>query len=133
VSTQGLWHYPATITNASIATEFAQFAPATGFATTSTAGTYSYSRSIYPSRGLFHELRALGFTHKAGFISIHILQLMKYVSQLIIFPHEAMLTSRSRCDQQHFRPATNGLFYQLGHRLGSNLKLPSTCLDSLGN
>ena len=28
VSTLGLFHYPATITNASIATEFAQFAPA---------------------------------------------------------------------------------------------------------
>jgi hypothetical protein len=36
----GLWHYPATITNATIATEFAQFAPnaAAGFPTTSTAG-----------------------------------------------------------------------------------------------
>jgi hypothetical protein len=38
LSTQGLWHYPATISNATIATAFAQFAPATGFATTSTAG-----------------------------------------------------------------------------------------------
>jgi hypothetical protein len=37
VSTNGLWHYPASITNASIATEFAQFAPAAGYAT-STAG-----------------------------------------------------------------------------------------------
>lgn len=38
VSTVGLWHYPATILNASIATEIAQFAPTTGFSTTSTAG-----------------------------------------------------------------------------------------------
>ncbi|TVY15147.1 hypothetical protein LARI1_G006113 [Lachnellula arida] len=38
VSTQGLYHYPATITNSSIATEFIQFAPAAGFSTTSTAG-----------------------------------------------------------------------------------------------
>ena len=27
VTTQGLWHYPAVINNASIATEIAQFAP----------------------------------------------------------------------------------------------------------
>lgn len=38
VSTAGLWHYPATITNTAIATEFAQFFPTTGFTTTSTAG-----------------------------------------------------------------------------------------------
>lgn len=38
MSTLGIWHYVATISNASIATEFAQFAPMTGFATTSTAG-----------------------------------------------------------------------------------------------
>ncbi|KAH9210801.1 hypothetical protein DL95DRAFT_370457 [Leptodontidium sp. 2 PMI_412] len=38
LSTLGLWHYPATITNSSIATEFAQFTPSTGFPTTSTAG-----------------------------------------------------------------------------------------------
>jgi hypothetical protein len=28
VSTQGLWHYPANITNSAIATKFAQFAAA---------------------------------------------------------------------------------------------------------
>ena len=38
MSTLELWHYPATITNSSIATEFAQFAPSAGFPTTSTAG-----------------------------------------------------------------------------------------------
>ncbi|TVY49354.1 hypothetical protein LOCC1_G001017 [Lachnellula occidentalis] len=38
VSTKGLYHYPATITNSSIATEFIQFAPAANFSTTSTAG-----------------------------------------------------------------------------------------------
>lgn len=38
VSTLGLWHYPATITNSTIATEFAQFGPSAGFPTTSTAG-----------------------------------------------------------------------------------------------
>ena len=40
VSTTGLWHYPANITNYSIATEFAQFAPAvsSGFSNFSTAG-----------------------------------------------------------------------------------------------
>ncbi|KAH7383568.1 hypothetical protein BKA64DRAFT_161550 [Cadophora sp. MPI-SDFR-AT-0126] len=38
VSTAGLYHYPATITNATIATEFASFDPATGFPTKSTAG-----------------------------------------------------------------------------------------------
>ena len=38
VSTAGLYHYPATITNATIATEFASFGPATGFPTKSTAG-----------------------------------------------------------------------------------------------
>lgn len=38
VSTAGLWHYPATITNATIATEFASFDPTTGFSTKSTAG-----------------------------------------------------------------------------------------------
>jgi hypothetical protein len=38
VTTVGLWHYPASITNTTIATEFAQFAPATGFPTASTAG-----------------------------------------------------------------------------------------------
>ncbi|RDL42047.1 Uncharacterized protein BP5553_02026 [Venustampulla echinocandica] len=40
VSTAGLWHYPANITDASIATEFAQFsaAAADGFKTKSTAG-----------------------------------------------------------------------------------------------
>ncbi|QDS77911.1 hypothetical protein FKW77_000823 [Venturia effusa] len=37
VSTQGLWHYPATITNASIATEIAQFAPAGQFTSKTTA------------------------------------------------------------------------------------------------
>jgi hypothetical protein len=44
VSTLGLWHYPASITNASIAVEFAQFAPTAGFTTVSTAAvinTYS--------------------------------------------------------------------------------------------
>jgi len=50
--------------------------------------TYLYSRSIYPFYGLCHELRALGFTHKTGLRIIHILQLMKHVSQLITFPHE---------------------------------------------
>lgn len=38
VSTLGLWHYPATITNATIATEFAQFGPTEGSPTISTAG-----------------------------------------------------------------------------------------------
>ncbi|OWP04291.1 hypothetical protein B2J93_9359 [Marssonina coronariae] len=38
VSTAGLYHYPATITNTSIAKEFAAFAPATGFSSSSTAG-----------------------------------------------------------------------------------------------
>lgn len=38
VSTAGLWHYPATITNATIATEFASFGPAAGFPDKSTAG-----------------------------------------------------------------------------------------------
>ncbi|RFU27103.1 hypothetical protein B7463_g9237, partial [Scytalidium lignicola] len=40
VTTAGLWHYPASITNASIATEFAQFAAnsGAGFSSVSTAG-----------------------------------------------------------------------------------------------
>jgi hypothetical protein len=38
VSTLGLWHYPASIANSSIASEFIQFEPTTGFATNSTAG-----------------------------------------------------------------------------------------------
>lgn len=38
VSTQGLWHYPSTINNATMATEIAQFAPAGQFTTTTTAG-----------------------------------------------------------------------------------------------
>ncbi|CZT05215.1 related to extracellular serine-rich protein [Rhynchosporium agropyri] len=38
VSTAGLYHYPATISNATIASEFAQFGPTTGFLGTSTAG-----------------------------------------------------------------------------------------------
>ena len=38
VTTIGLWHYPASITNDTIATEFAQFAPTDGFSSTSTAG-----------------------------------------------------------------------------------------------
>jgi hypothetical protein len=37
VSTLGLWHYPATISNSTIATEFAQFGTADGFDTPSTA------------------------------------------------------------------------------------------------
>jgi len=38
ITTQGLWHYPATITNATIATQFASFAPAGSFSTATTAG-----------------------------------------------------------------------------------------------
>ncbi|CZR56594.1 related to extracellular serine-rich protein [Phialocephala subalpina] len=38
ISALGFWHYPASITNATIATEFAQFAPTNGFAKASTAG-----------------------------------------------------------------------------------------------
>ncbi|KAI9733677.1 MAG: hypothetical protein M1834_003279 [Cirrosporium novae-zelandiae] len=38
MSSSGLWHYPATITNSSIATEFLQFAPNTQFTSNSTAG-----------------------------------------------------------------------------------------------
>jgi hypothetical protein len=40
VSTQGLWHYPATITNSTIAKEFAQFAavPSAGFPNVGSAG-----------------------------------------------------------------------------------------------
>lgn len=38
LSTSGLFHYPASITNSSIATEFVQFAPSDGFSTVSTAG-----------------------------------------------------------------------------------------------
>lgn len=40
LSTTGLWHYPANITDSSIATEFAQFSAAAsdGFKTVSTAG-----------------------------------------------------------------------------------------------
>jgi hypothetical protein len=38
MTTQGLWHYPATITNATIATAFLTFGTATGYPTTSTAG-----------------------------------------------------------------------------------------------
>lgn len=37
VSTAGLYHYPATITNSSIATEFATFDPSGQFTTTTTA------------------------------------------------------------------------------------------------
>jgi hypothetical protein len=49
VSTLGLWHYPASITNASIAVEFAQFAPTAGFAAVSTAAvinTYSGRQQV---------------------------------------------------------------------------------------
>ena len=38
ISTAGLWHYPAAITNPAIATEFAQFGKATGFNSETTAG-----------------------------------------------------------------------------------------------
>lgn len=38
MTTQGLWHYPATISNSSIATAFAEFAATTDFPTKSTAG-----------------------------------------------------------------------------------------------
>jgi len=38
MSTIGLYHYPATITNSTIATPFVEFAPTTGYPTTSTAG-----------------------------------------------------------------------------------------------
>ncbi|KAG9243216.1 hypothetical protein BJ878DRAFT_511884 [Calycina marina] len=38
VSTQGLWHYPATILNATIATPFATFGPSAGFPASSVAG-----------------------------------------------------------------------------------------------
>ncbi|KAH8591153.1 hypothetical protein B0O99DRAFT_551159 [Bisporella sp. PMI_857] len=38
LSTEGLWHYPAGISDPTIASEFATFGPATGFPTTSTAG-----------------------------------------------------------------------------------------------
>jgi hypothetical protein len=37
MSTAGIWHYPATITNSTIATEIAQFAATTGFSKVSTA------------------------------------------------------------------------------------------------
>jgi hypothetical protein len=37
LSTDGLYHYPASITDKTIATEFAQFATAKGFKTKSTA------------------------------------------------------------------------------------------------
>lgn len=37
MSTEGLWHYPATITNSSIATEIAKFAPSGSFTTDTTA------------------------------------------------------------------------------------------------
>lgn len=37
VSTQGLWHYPATITNATIAKQIAKFAPSGSFSTDTTA------------------------------------------------------------------------------------------------
>ncbi|KAH0537520.1 hypothetical protein FGG08_005695 [Glutinoglossum americanum] len=41
LSTQGIWHYPATITNASIATQFLQFSPNSAFTATSVAGVIS--------------------------------------------------------------------------------------------
>jgi hypothetical protein len=37
VSTQGLWHYPATITNATIAKQIAKFAPSGSFTTDTVA------------------------------------------------------------------------------------------------
>ena len=37
VSTQGLWHYPATITNTTIAKQIAKFAPSGSFTTDTTA------------------------------------------------------------------------------------------------
>ena len=37
MSTQGLWHYPALITNATVATQIAQFAPAGVFTTNTVA------------------------------------------------------------------------------------------------
>ncbi|RKF82555.1 putative extracellular serine-rich protein [Golovinomyces cichoracearum] len=38
VSTKGLWHYPATISNSSFTTEFAQFAPSRSYPNVTTAG-----------------------------------------------------------------------------------------------
>jgi len=38
ISTAGLWHYPAAITNPAIATEFAQFGKAVGYSSVTTAG-----------------------------------------------------------------------------------------------
>jgi flavin-dependent dehydrogenase len=44
------------------------------------SGKYIYSRSTFPSYGMFHELRALRITHKTGLGSITTLKLMKHVS-----------------------------------------------------
>lgn len=71
VSTIGLWHYPASITIASIAVEFARFAPTAGFATASTAGvinTYSGRQQVrHRTHTLISCLHASdGVLHRGG-------------------------------------------------------------------
>ncbi|KAL3424693.1 hypothetical protein PVAG01_03974 [Phlyctema vagabunda] len=53
VSTAGLWHYPASITNSSIATEFASFAPT--FATNGTMGTNSSAFTTKSTAGVINN------------------------------------------------------------------------------
>jgi hypothetical protein len=95
LTTQGLWHYPATITNATIATAFAEFAPATGFPTTSTAGVINnidgrqqvvYSRGGSRSQLTFRrwyfslDLQQIGVLHQHTFNTLGLIgQLEDYV------------------------------------------------------
>jgi len=91
VSTLGLWHYPASITNASIAVEVAQFAPTAGFTANSTAVVIN----TYSGR---QQVRA----HTPSFNS-------------------------------QFLHISDGVLYWGSYRLGSDLKLPPTYVDSLGH
>jgi hypothetical protein len=68
-----LYHYPATIKDASIATEFAQFAAATadGFKTTSTAGVInkiSGRQQVCFSRFQFHQFMGKQLTFTDGIL-----------------------------------------------------------------
>ena len=97
MSTAGIWHYPATITNSTLATEFAQFAPTSGFSTTTTAGVINnFGGRLQVTHS--HSLRPI-LLSSGRFWLIHL----------------------------------DGIFHGLCHRLESDVKLSSACLDTLGN
>lgn len=91
LSTQGLWHYPASITNTSIATEIAQFAVADGFSTVSTAA-------------VINEIDG----------------------------RQQASSSLSNASSRDLTLHLDGLVHIICHGLEFDLKLLTTCLDTLG-